>query len=115
MESRRRDVRRERLRASALQRRSRQRSDPARVQGEAAVSLHAPALSEDDFLPSDHAAERPRGLDPTNRSLKRIEMTRPDTPLFFLPPVGGRVSESEGGGEVPPQSQSSQSNKRERK
>src|SRR6266850_7146691 len=99
MESRRRDVRRERLRASALQRRSRQRSDPARVQGEAAVPVHAPPLSEDDLLPSDHAAERPRGLDPTNRSLKRIEMTRPDTPPFFLPPLWGKVSRSDGRGE----------------
>ena len=47
-----------------------ERSDPARVQGQAAVPVHAPALSEDDFLSSDDAAERPRGLDPADRSLR---------------------------------------------
>src|SRR4051794_12419909 len=51
-----------RLRAPAFQRRSRQRGDPAGVQGKAAVPVHAPLVPEDRLLSAQRGDARPRGL-----------------------------------------------------
>src|ERR1700722_13560073 len=76
MEGGRRDDRRMRERAPALQRRSRQRGDPAGVQGEAAVPVHAPAVPEDRVLSAQRSDARPRGLPPAE-GFVRGRMTDP--------------------------------------
>src|SRR6202030_635128 len=42
--------------------RSRQRGDPPRVQGEAAISVHAPVVPEDRVLSAERSNSGPRGL-----------------------------------------------------
>src|SRR3981081_1508963 len=51
-----------RLRAPAFQRRSRQRGDPAGVQGKAALPVHAPLVPEDRLLSAQRGDAWPRGL-----------------------------------------------------
>ena len=61
-EGRRCDAGRERLRASALQRLQGRRGDPAGVQGEAAVPVHAPAVPENRGMAIQDPAEGRREL-----------------------------------------------------
>src|SRR3981189_2926866 len=74
-----------RLRASAFQRRSRQRGDPAGVQGEAAVPVHAPLVPEDRLLSAQRGDARPRGLPAAEGSLTPSwpGLSRPSTSLPF--------------------------------
>src|SRR6185437_15249724 len=63
MESRRYYDRRDRLRASAFQRRSGKRGSAAGVQGKAALPVHASAVSEDGHLSANDASRRSRRLE----------------------------------------------------
>src|SRR5215211_5630620 len=73
MEGGRRDVRRERMRAPALQRRHGGRGDPARVQGKAAVPVHASPVPEDRGMAARRAAGGPGELPAADRYLSAEE------------------------------------------
>src|SRR6516164_3575574 len=103
MAGRRRDAGRERLRSSAFQRRRERGLHSVGVQGEAAVSVHAPAVPEDGGMADRQAAARPREFQTADGYLSGATKCRSKTnkprcrappPALFLPRIWSRQKNS---------------------